>query len=158
MSSRLNFVRPQPHAASPLATPLPDGTVAVRYHQDGGALVIECCGQKPSRGRTHLAPETWRAWLHRGIDLVVEPDGPTPALIVRVTATSGRNLQTTAGVSVPVTGTARLAVRLLFADPSGMSFKIALGDLGAVEVDLADADTQIRPPPPKLPVDAPKAS
>lgn len=157
MSSQLHAVRPQPLAATFVAA-LPDGTVAVRYHQEGGALVFECGGQRASRGRINLAPETWRAWVERGIDLIVEPSSPAPTLTVRVTATTGRYLQTTTGVSQPVTGTARLSARLLFAAPSGMSFKIALGDLGAVEIDLADAGTQIRPPPPKLPVDAPKAN
>lgn len=156
MSTRLNLVRrPQPLLAAFATAPLTDGTVVVRYTQVGGALAFECCGQTATRGRINLAPETWRAWVERGVDLVVEPGAPSPAWTVRATATSGRNLLTTAGVPTALTGTARLSARLLFADPSGMSFRIALDGVGAVDIDLADLSTGIRPPPPKLPADAP---
>lgn len=157
--SRLNPVRrPSTLTATFVGAPLPDGLVTVRYRQVGGALVFECCGQTARNGRVNLAPETWRAWLDRGVDLVVEPGAPSPAWKVRVTDTRGRDLVNTAGVPTALTGPARVAARLLFAERTGMSFKVTLDGVGAVEIDLADAGTQIRPPPPKLPVDAPKAN
>ena len=137
-------------------TTLTDGTLTLRYSLSGGTLVFECCGQTTSTGRISLAPELWRAWLREGLDLVVEPAAPSPTLLVRLTDASGRDLLTTDGEPTPVSATARLRAHLLFADTSGMSFKIALGDTGAVHVDLADLSSGLRPPPPRLPPDPPK--
>ena len=157
MSTRLTFVRStRPLIASFVPVTLPEGRLVVRYSTSGTVPVFECAGQRVSGGTFNLSRETWIAWRDRGIDLVVEPGAPSPARIVRVTATSGRNLLTTAGDPTPLTGAARLAARLLFDGDAGMSFKLALDGLGAVEIDLGDISSQIRPPPPKLPPDPPK--
>lgn len=157
MSTRLTFVRSsRPLIASFVPVTLPDGILAVRYLTTSSVPVFECAGQRVTGGRLNLSRETWIAWQSRGIDLVVEPGAPSPARTIRVTATSGRNLLTTDGEPVPLVATAHLGVRLLFADDAGMSFKIALDGLGAVEIDLSDISSQIRPPPPKLPPDGPK--
>lgn len=137
-------------------TTLTDGTLTLRYALSGGTLVFECCGETTSTGQIVLAPELWRAWLREGLDLVVEPSAPTPALRVRLTDASDRDLLTADGDPTPVSATARLRAHVLFADSSGMSFKIALGDTGAVHVDLADLSSGLRPPPPRLPPDPPK--
>ncbi len=143
-------------------TTLTDGTLTLRYALSGGTLVFECCGQTTqtnqttSTGRIALAPELWRAWLREGLDLVVEPAAPSPTLLVRLTDASGRDLLTTDGEPTPVSATARLRAHLLFADASGMSFKIALDGAGAAFIDLADLSSSLRPPPPRLPPDPPK--
>ena len=137
-------------------TTLTDGTLTLRYSLSGGTLVFECCGQTTSTGRISLAPELWRAWLREGLDLVVEPTAPSPTLLVRLTDASGRDLLTTDGEPTPVSATARLRAHLLFADTSGMSFKIALDGAGAAFIDLADLSSSLRPPPPRLPPDPPK--
>lgn len=137
-------------------TTLTDGTLTLRYALSGGTLVFECCGQTTSTGRISLAPELWRAWLREGLDLVVEPAAPSPTLLVRLTDASGRDLLTTDGEPTPVSATARLRAHLLFADTSGMSFKIALDGAGAAFIDLADLSSSLRPPPPRLPPDPPK--
>lgn len=137
-------------------TTLTDGTLTLRYSLSGGTLVFECCGQTTSTGRISLAPELWRAWLREGLDLVVEPAAPSPTLLVRLTDASGRDLLTTDGEPTPVSATARLRAHLLFADTSGMSFKIALDGAGAAFIDLADLSSSLRPPPPRLPPDPPK--
>lgn len=146
---------PLPVAGTSTST-LTDGTLVLRYALAGSALVFECCGQTSSTGRIVLAPEVWRAWLREGLALVVEPSAPAPTLLVRLTDATGRDLRTTDGEPTPVSATARLRAHLLFADSSGMSFKIALDGAGAVTVDLADLSTQLRPPPPKLPPDPPR--
>ena len=157
MSTRMTLVRsPRPLIASFVPVTLPDGLLTVRYGMSGSTPVFECVGQRVSGGRINLSPETWIAWQDRGIDLVIEPGAPSPARTVRVTATSGRSLLSTAGDPVPLVATAQLAARLLFDGDAGMSFKIALDGLGAVEIDLGDISSQIRPPPPKLPPDWPK--
>ncbi|MBZ5714550.1 hypothetical protein [Nannocystis pusilla] len=157
MSTRLTFVRStRPLIASLVPVTLPEGLLAVRYTTSGTVPVFECAGQRVSGGRLNLSRETWIAWIDRGIDLLVEPGAPSPARTVRVTATSGRSLLTTAGEPTPLVATARLGARLLFDGDAGMSFKIALDGLGAVEIDLCDITSAIRPPPPKLPPDAPK--
>lgn len=140
-------------------TTLTDGTLTLRYALSGGTLVFECCGQTTettSTGRIALAPELWRAWLREGLDLVVEPAAPSPTLLVRLTDASGRDLLTTDGEPTPVSATARLRAHVLFADTSGMSFKIALDGAGAAFIDLADLSSSLRPPPPRLPPDPPK--
>lgn len=153
----MTFVRSsRPLLASLVPVTLPNGLLAVRYTATGSALVFECAGQRVTGGRITLSQETWIAWRDRGIDLVVEPGAPSPARTVRVTNTSGRNLVTTAGEPVTLAATAHLGVRLLFADDAGMSFKIALDGLGAVELDLGHISSHIRPPPPKLPPNPPK--
>lgn len=135
---------------------LTDGALPLRYTVSGGLVTFECCGQRATAGGSiNLAPETWRAWLSQGIDLAVEPATAAPTLTVRLTDTSGRALQTTDGESKLVTGSVRLRAHLLFADSTGMSFKIALDGAGAVYVFLADISSQLRPPPPKLPPDPP---
>ncbi|WAS92343.1 hypothetical protein [Nannocystis punicea] len=157
MSTRMTLVRStRPLIASFVPVTLPDGLLTVRYGASGSLPVFECAGQRVTGGLINLSRETWIAWQDRGIDLVVEPGAPNPARTVRVTATSGRNLLTTAGDAVPLVATARLGARLLFDGDAGMSLKIALDGLGAVEIDLCDVSSHIRPPPPKLPPDAPK--
>lgn len=153
----MTFVRSsRPLIASPVPVTLPNGLLAVRYAIHNGAPVFECVGQSVAGGRINLSQETWIAWRDRGIDLVIEPSAPSPARTVRVTATSGRSLLTTAGEPVTLAAPARLSARLLFADDAGMSFKIALDGLGAVELDLGQISSHIRPPPPKLPPNPPK--
>ncbi|MDC0717220.1 hypothetical protein [Nannocystis bainbridge] len=157
MSTRLNLVRStRPLIASFVPVTLPDGLLTVRYGASGSSPVFECVGQRVTGGRINLSRETWIAWQARGLDLAIEPGSPSPARTVRVTATSGRHLLSSAGHPVPLVATAQLGARLLFDGDAGMSFKIALDGLGAVEIDLGDISSQIRPPPPKLPVDAPK--
>ena len=154
----MNLVRsPRPLAATPVLAPIPGGVLTVRYVLSAGVPVFECCGQPVTGGRVNLPRETWEAWLSTGIELVVEPSAPTSALTVRLTATSGRDLVNTDGVPTPVVATARLGARLLFAGDVGMGFKIALERHGAVEIDLFDLTSGIRPPPPKLPPDPPSA-
>lgn len=141
-------------AGAPLSALL-DGVLVVRYSLVGGVAVFECCGEPAYSGQIDLPPETWRAWIEKGIDLVVEPSAPSPTLGLRVTDIHGRALRTASGEVQPVTATSRLSVHLLFAGDTGMSFKIALDGAGAVFVDLGDLTTSLRPPPPKLPPDPP---
>ena len=156
MPTQFNLVpSSRPLTAAPLTVPLAGGVLTVRYVVSAGVPVFECCSQTVTGDRFNLAPETWRSFLPDGIDLVIEPLAPSPALTVRVTATSGRALLTTEGVATPLVATARLGARLLFASDTGMSFKIALDGHGAVEIDLFDLTSHIRPPPPKLPPDPP---
>lgn len=133
---------------------LTDGILTLRYAISGGAAVFECGGQTATSGWIELPPAVWLAWLREGIDLVVEPSSPSPALLVRVTDVNGRLLCTTDGEPTAVTGTSRLSVHLLFASPEGMSFKVAVDGAGSVNFELGGV-TKLRPPPPKLPPDPP---
>lgn len=144
-----------PFATSTAA--LTDGVLPLRYTVSGTVATFECCGQRVSAGGTiNLAPETWRAWLFQGIDLAVEPAAAAPTVLVRLSDASGRALKTTEGEPTPVSAPVRLRAHLLFADTTGMTFKIALDGAGAVLVVLSDISSQLRPPPPKLPPDPPQ--
>lgn len=136
---------------------LTDGVLPLRYTVAGGVASFECCGQRvTASGTIHLSPETWRAWLASGLDLTVEPAAAAPTLTVRLTDASGRALRTTDGEPTQVTAPVRLRAHLLFADSTGMTFKIALDGAGAVVLVLSDLGSQLRPPPPKLPPDPPQ--
>jgi hypothetical protein len=138
-------------------TALTDGVLPLRYAVAGGVASFDCCGQRATSGGTiHLAPETWRAWLFQGIDLAVEPAAAAPTLLVRLTDERGGALLTTDGEPTPVSAPVRLRAHLLFADLTGMTFKIALDGAGAVHVVLAEFGSKLRPPPPKLPPDPPQ--
>lgn len=156
MPTTINFVSSSPSFSTTSTTSLTDGTLALRYAVVGGVAVFECCGQRPVDGTIYLAPETWRTWLFEGLDLVVEPSAPSPTLLVRLTDAGGRALTTTEGEPTPVSASVQLRTHLLFADSTGMRFKIALDGAGAVVVELSDRGAGLRPPPPQLPPDPPK--
>lgn len=156
MPTSISFVSSSQSLAT-ATTALTDGVLPLRYTLAGGVATFECCGQRASSsGTIHLAPETWRAWLFDGIDLDVEPAAAVPTLLVRLSDESGRALSTTEGEPTPVSAPVRLRAHLLFADSTGMTFKIALDGVGAVQIELSDISSQLRPPPPKLPPDPPQ--
>lgn len=138
------------------STTLADGTLTLRYTLTDDGVIVECAGRRSLDGVLELEPELWRAWLSEGLDLVVEPTFAGPDILVRLTDAFDRDLLTTDGEPTPVAAQTRLRAHVLFADSTGMSFKIALGGAGAARIDLADLTSNLRPPPPRLPPDPPR--